>query len=576
MKAQTKTHSASSVSVNCQCCHKDFVIEPDDFSFYEKIKVPPPTWCPECRLIRRFAFQNTWNLSWRNCSKCGERTLSVYSPEQNINIYCQPCWWRDDWDGTEFAMDYDPNRPFLAQVKELMDKTPYSALTSLYTSNKNCDYANALAWSKDCYMVFWADFCENVYYSSLLNTLKNSLDCVRGYNSELCYESVGFSRNYRTFFSEESDDCIDVWFSRNCYNCTNCIGCVNLRGASNCIFNVKYSKEEYAEKVKALGLESWQNIQELRKKAQEFWLTKPYREYKGHSLNLNTTGDYVYESKNSKEMYISNGAENCKWCQFITVAPARDCRDYSGWGNNANRIYEGVTVGENADSVYFSLECWPDVLNLQYCSWNIAGKNNFGCVNLKRKQHCILNKEYSKEEFELLKGKIIEDMKVNPYIDSKGRKFPYGEFFPPNFSRFAYNKSNAMRFFPKDQTNVSDYGGIWSDSENPTSVFSIDASQLPQKISETPETILKEIIGCSACKRAYKVVKGEYDLLRKMNLPLPHECPKCRENKRFTTLDKIKLYNRTCAKCAQGIITPYSISDPRIVYCVSCYQQEFI
>ena len=25
---------------NCQNCKKDFVIEPDDFSFYEKIKVP--------------------------------------------------------------------------------------------------------------------------------------------------------------------------------------------------------------------------------------------------------------------------------------------------------------------------------------------------------------------------------------------------------------------------------------------------------------------------------------------------------------------------------------------------------
>jgi len=26
---------------NCQNCKNDFTIEPDDFSFYEKIKVPP-------------------------------------------------------------------------------------------------------------------------------------------------------------------------------------------------------------------------------------------------------------------------------------------------------------------------------------------------------------------------------------------------------------------------------------------------------------------------------------------------------------------------------------------------------
>ncbi|KKT07962.1 MAG: hypothetical protein UV85_C0003G0087 [Candidatus Nomurabacteria bacterium GW2011_GWB1_43_19] len=26
----------------CQNCKKDFMIEPEDFNFYEKIKVPPP------------------------------------------------------------------------------------------------------------------------------------------------------------------------------------------------------------------------------------------------------------------------------------------------------------------------------------------------------------------------------------------------------------------------------------------------------------------------------------------------------------------------------------------------------
>jgi hypothetical protein len=32
---------------NCQNCKNDFTIESEDFKFYEKIKVPPPTWCPD-------------------------------------------------------------------------------------------------------------------------------------------------------------------------------------------------------------------------------------------------------------------------------------------------------------------------------------------------------------------------------------------------------------------------------------------------------------------------------------------------------------------------------------------------
>ena len=29
----------------CQSCKKEFTIEPEDFLFYEKIKVPAPTFC---------------------------------------------------------------------------------------------------------------------------------------------------------------------------------------------------------------------------------------------------------------------------------------------------------------------------------------------------------------------------------------------------------------------------------------------------------------------------------------------------------------------------------------------------
>ena len=60
-------------NIICQNCKKDFVIEPEDFNFYEKIKVPPPTFCPECRLIRRFARRNEKALYHRVCEKCEKK-----------------------------------------------------------------------------------------------------------------------------------------------------------------------------------------------------------------------------------------------------------------------------------------------------------------------------------------------------------------------------------------------------------------------------------------------------------------------------------------------------------------------
>lgn len=561
---------------SCQNCKKDFTIAPEDFSFYEKIKVPAPTWCPECRMIRRMTCVNGWSLFWRNCDKCGKRTMSMYSSETKLTVYCQPCWWGDSWDGSEFAMDYDSARPFLEQVKELSKKTPYTALETEYLTLKNCDYSNAIAYSKDCYLVSWADYCENVFYSSILNGLKSSVDCIRGFSSELCYESVGFSKNYRTFFSDECDSCVDVWFSRNCYSSTDCIGCVNLRGATNCIFNVKYSKEEYGKKAKELRLDAWSSLREIEKKAQKFWMEKPYREFNGNSMNYNVTGEHVYTSKNSKEVFIVNGAENCKYTQFVTVPPAKDCFDYSGWGNNAELVYDSLNVGANANGVKFSGFLFPDVINSEYCWWCPASKNNFGCVNLKRKSYSILNKQYSKEEYEKLKVQIIEDMKKNPYIDEKGKKWYYGEFFWPAFNNYAYNNSNANKFFPKTRDQALREGYFWNDEENPSSVCTINSLDLPDTITETDESILSEVIKCSLCTRGYKITKGEYDLLRKMNLPLSHECPRCRENRRFARTTKPYMYHRTCDKCKENIYTPYAPEDSRIVYCVKCYQQEFI
>ncbi|MEK7138333.1 MAG: hypothetical protein AAB787_02375 [Patescibacteria group bacterium] len=321
MSAETK---------NCINCKSDFVIEPEDFNFYDRMKVPPPTWCPECRMMRRFAFTNIWDLYKRSCEKCGQGMISIFSPDKPSTVYCMKCWWADDWDGTEYAMEYDPTRPFLEQIKELIQKTPWQSLELNYQTLTNSDYINAAGHIKNCYLIFWADYCENSFYSSFLNGLKDSLDCYRMNDCELCYECVGCYKCYRTFFSEECDACTDVWFSRNCNGCTNCFGCINIRNKSYYIFNEPYSKEDYFQKLEELKLNSRSSLSQLKTKVTDFWLKYPRRVYTGNSLNVNVTGDYVYESKNTPDAYMATGAEDSRFVQFLSVNGTKDCYDYSG------------------------------------------------------------------------------------------------------------------------------------------------------------------------------------------------------------------------------------------------------
>lgn len=72
---------------SCQNCKKDFTIESEDFKFYEKIKVPAPTWCPDCRFMRRISFMNVYSLYKRTCDKCQLPIISMFHKDKKEFVF---------------------------------------------------------------------------------------------------------------------------------------------------------------------------------------------------------------------------------------------------------------------------------------------------------------------------------------------------------------------------------------------------------------------------------------------------------------------------------------------------------
>ena len=559
----------------CQSCKNSFKIDASDFNFYEKMQVPAPTWCPECRLIRRFAFMNIRTLYKRTCDLCGVSIISMYYPMKKLKVYCNPCWWADTWDGTEYAMEYDPSRPFFEQLIELKNKTPFMALECTYTSNINTPYTNYTAWQKNSYLTYFGDYVENSLYSMMLAKIRDCMDCYHIDESELCYGSIDGHKLYNCHFTIGCGDCHDVHFSRNCYVCSNCLGCVNLRKKSYCIWNVQYTKEEYKKKMEEIQMASWKTVESTWKQLKEFSLKFPRRYYMGDSRNKNVSGEYVYESKNAHDVYVGVALEDSRYTQFITLPKTKDAYDYTGWGNNSEKIYECEVVGEGASNCRFSAECFSNALNLEYCLYAInSSKDCFGCVNIKKKQYCILNKQYSKEEYVKLRGKIMVDMSENPYVDEQGRVYRYGEFLPTAMSPFAYNETIAQDFFPLTEKGALEKGFSWFENVKPVYIITKKATDLPDSIENISDEILNDVIECALCKRGFKIVSNELSLLKKFNLPIPHYCPECRHKSRFIEVQKPKLYYHECMKCDNPIKTSYARERPEIVYCEKCYQQE--
>ncbi|MEX2028900.1 MAG: hypothetical protein WD963_00245 [Candidatus Paceibacterota bacterium] len=581
---------------NCQNCKKDFTIEPDDFGFYEKIGVLPPTFCPECRLVRRLSWRNERSLYSRNCDLCKKKIITVYNEESNVTVYCDKCWWGDDWDATDYALDIDFSKPFMTQVFELFHKTPVLNLFAFQTINSS--YCNMTNDMRNCYLIHDGTYDENVSYGSGVFHSKDSMDVTMVRKCELCYEIITCINCYQTFFSQNCEDCVDVYFSFGLKGCNNCFGCVNLHKQSYCIFNEQYTKEKYEEKLKSFELHSYKNILAMKEKAYKFWLEFPKKYYFGVQ-NFNTTGDYIEHSKNAKECFGVGNVEDSKFCSFVSNGPVKTTYDFTHYGDGIELAYECLQSGRGVYNLKSSWATWNESKNSEYCILVVGATNTFGCVGIRKKQYCILNKQYTKEEYDLLIPKIKKHMNDMPYVDKKGRVYRYGEFFPTELSPFGYNETTAQEYFYLNKKEVEDKGFNWKKPIEKDYKITKDFTELPDSILQASDSILSEVVACEHkgeceenCMTAFRILSEDLKFYRRMNLPIPHKCPNCRHAERLKLRNPLKLWRRQCmcgsegsppgtrehfhglGKCQVEFETSYAPDRPEIIYCERCYQQE--
>src|SRR5687768_12939621 len=92
----------------CQNCKTSFTIEPEDFVFYARIKVPPPTFCWTCRLQRRMGSRRNSHVMYHDtCNQCHKKIISMYAPYAPFTIYCNECFYSDAWDPRDYGKEYN-------------------------------------------------------------------------------------------------------------------------------------------------------------------------------------------------------------------------------------------------------------------------------------------------------------------------------------------------------------------------------------------------------------------------------------------------------------------------------------
>lgn len=565
-------------NVVCQNCKSNFVIEPEDFSFYEKIKVPPPTFCPECRLKQRYAVRSQTSLYKRDCDMCIKSIVSMYAPEKPFPVYCRDCFNADSWDATEYGQDIDFTRSFFEQFHNLMQKVPRIALIG--TNKVNSDYSNHCADVKNCYLCFSIGASENCFYLGPMCVKdKNCVSSSVVRSSEWCYMLVDCEQCYKTSFAQNCASCIDSTFLFDCRNCQNCLGCVNLRNKNYCILNIQYTKEQFLKKKQELALDTFEGFENFRKEFEKLKLSLPHK-YSTIDNAQNSTGDNIVNSRNCNNCFSVVGGENTKYgyiCNFpkdsfdiSNTYPSTELSYFSMAPINSNRAFFSYFVYSNCFDIWYSDNCYN-------------ANNCFGSISLKNKSYCILNKQYSKEEYEIIIEKLRTHMINAPYIDKEGREYRFGDFFPIENSPFSYNETMLQELFPVSKNEATDLGYSWREPDEKSYSVSISANDLGVKIFELGENITKETIECEHqgkcihnCTKAFRVLPEEFQIYKTLGVPIPKSCPNCRYAERMAMRNPFKLWHRKCMKenCSNEFETPYDPKRPEIVYCEKCYQQE--
>ncbi len=562
----------------CQNCKNNFNIGSDDFKFYEKIKVPPPTFCPECRSIRRLCWRNVRSLYKRECGLCKKLLISMYA--DGPDVYCNDCWNGDNWDQYRSGKDYDFSKPFFVQLKELLDDAPR---VFQYRSGNfvNSDFSNYSVDNRNVYLAYSAINCEDIMYSETIEKSKNSIDSYSSFKIDGCSNNVDSDLNYNTHYSVRSSDCIDSYFLFDCSNCQNCCLSSNLRNQKYVFKNQKLSEEEYKKQVSNLHLNSHSGMSQALSDYNKLIKNDTIHRY---SLIINSKlaeGDNIKNSKNIKASFDVWDSEDIAY-SFRATQGEKDSYDVSGGGRNSELTYETLAASISSYKNFFcyiTLTC----TDCEYSGIMRNCSNCFGCFGIHNAEYCILNKRYSKEKYFEMVSKIKKHMNDMPYVDKNGRLYKYGEFFPFELSPFGYNETNANDFFSISEGEANSKGYNWKKREKREYNITTKSSDLPDDINNVTENVLNEIIACPnegaqvyQCTTAYKIVPNELQFYKQKSLPLPRYCPNCRHYQRLKFRNPLKLWHRKCMKkgCTNEFETSYSPERSEIIYCERCYQQE--
>jgi hypothetical protein len=465
--------------------------------------LPLPTVHPFEALRRMYVFGALRPLFKGKSVISGQSLLTRYNPDLGTKI-CSTEEFFDLIDNTEVGQDYDFSRPFFEQWYEVFRKSVQPPLNK--SNCEDSDYVNGALNLSGCYLCFAMWDSKDCLYCVTALSCRDCVDLCYSVNCELCYSSNNLTRCYEVQESTDCSDCQSSFGLFGCSNCSNCYGCVDLSREEYCIFNQKVTKSAYEQFLAGKDLASYNNRIIAVAECNAFAVAQNYKA-KTISISERATGAYIERCEDVEQVY---NAVSSRFSGYLII------------GQDAHHCYRGLGV---RSSFTYQTHGFDSSVNV-YCYTVRGGSNNiystflynncsdcFGCTGLKKNSYCILNKQYSKEEYLELVPRIIAHMK------STGE---WGEWFPIQYAPHYYEEGSWAEFMHDIPREVARKRGylLLPDSELKTPSDQTDS--IPDKLSGADiTTLLATPVRCQKTGKLFNLQRRELDFYLKLGIPVP-------------------------------------------------------
>ncbi len=488
----------------CKISNQQFQISDKETFYCQERAIPLPDISPQERFRQMLAFYNEGTLFERTCSYSKKKIISCHRPDTVYPVYDREIWLSDAYDPLEFGQDYDFNKPFFQQFQELANRVPREATLGAHIENS--PYINSSMNLKNCHYVFNSIGGQDCMYCILLNQCRDSFDLLFCSDCELCYEGINLKNCYHVLWGTHSNNCSDSYFIYGCKSCTNCFGCVGLINKNYCIWNKQYTKEEYQIELKKLLTGNRTDINNYKKQLQEL-IQKTGYIYESNVAAEECTGTFIDHSANAQSSHFIHNCHDIEHSLLVY-----DSHDVISTiiAHESELLYRNMAVGVNSYNTQFCYVA-TNLVECQYSGIIIGGDHLFGCLGFNRKQqYCILNKQYSKSEYEELVPRIIAHMKDTG---------EYGQWFPWAISDYPYSDTVAQQFFPLNDEQALKMGVRTSTEKAYPTTDTI--TTVSENIQDVEDTILQQTLRDPINSQAFRLQKQELQFYRDHKIPVP-------------------------------------------------------